>query len=440
MIVRCICLTALAILLSVLCGDLFGVERFPPPDFDSGYALPEMGQSAPRAGLYEYLDVAVLLAALSLVTYLALKKRSRRGIFLVGLFSLIYFGFWRKGCVCSIGSIQNVTLALVDSGYTVPFAVIAFFTLPLAFTLFFGRTFCAGVCPFGALQDLVSVRPIQIPSWLESGLGLFAYLYLGGALLFAATGSAFIICEYDPFVAFFRRSGSLNMFALGGSFLLIGLFIERPYCRFFCPYGVLLNLVSRASKWHVDITPSECIQCHLCADACPVGVIRKPTAALNIPSPAQSVQRRGEEVKRLAICIILLPLLIGAGGWIGVRVSPALSRVNPTVRLAERVWLEDTGRVEGADLASQAFRAGGRPSAELYEQALSFKKPFAVGGGVFGAFIGLAIGIKLIFLSIRRRGVDYEINRGGCVSCGRCFDYCPVGKEIEDLSVRQIPA
>ena len=74
------------------------------------------------------------------------------------------------------------------------------------FTLFFGRTFCAAVCPLGAVQELVAVRPVKVPRWLDQALGLLAYVYLGAAVMFAATGTAFLICRYDPFVGFFRRS------------------------------------------------------------------------------------------------------------------------------------------------------------------------------------------------------------------------------------------
>ncbi len=406
------------VLLSMSSGVVFGVERFPPPEFDE-HELPVTTVQKPRRNLYEYLDVAVLLTALLLASYLALKKRSRRGIFLLGIFSLLYFGFWRKGCVCSIGATQNIVLALFENSYAVPITVIIFFMLPLIFTLFFGRTFCAAVCPLGAIQDVVALRPCKIPSWLEQALGLLAYVYLGAAILFAATGSAFIICEYDPFVAFFRRTGSLNMLILGASFLLIGLFVGRPYCRFLCPYGVLLNLVSRASKWHVTITPDDCIQCRLCEDACPFGAIENPTEE-------QGAGKRNEGKRRLAILIPLLPIFIVLSGWLGVRISPSLSRVHATVSLAERVWLEDTGKVEGVTDASEAFRGTGRPTEELYDEALNLKKWFVLGGGLFGAFIGLVIGIKLIYLSVRRGRTDYEVNRGTCLSCARCFSYCPI--------------
>jgi polyferredoxin len=407
------------VLLLIPVGVVFGIERFPPPNFDSGYELPVTTVPEPRRDLYEYLDVAVLLAALSLSSYLALKKRSRRGVFILGIFALLYFGFWRQGCVCSIGAIQNITLALFDSNYTVPLTVIAFFLLPLIFTLFFGRAFCAAVCPLGAIQDVVALRPIKIPSWLGHALGLLVYIYLGAAVLFAATGSAFIICEYDPFVAFFRRSGSLNMLILGACFILIAVFVGRPYCRFLCPYSVLLNWVSRTSKWHVTITPDECIQCRLCEDSCPFDSIEKPTQETG-------TRNRSEGKKRLAILIALLPVFIILTGWIGTRLGTSLSRVDATVSLAERIWLEDTGKVEGTTDASDAFRGTGQSTEELYAEALDLKNKFVFGGTIFGGFIGLVIGMKLIFLSVRRRRTDYEINRGTCVSCGRCFDYCPI--------------
>ncbi|MHC4574445.1 MAG: 4Fe-4S binding protein [Planctomycetota bacterium] len=149
-------------------GMGWGAERFPPPEFESGYELPpvtNITQAVPRGDIYEYLDVAVLLAALGLSSYLVLKKRSRRWIFGLMIFSLAYFGFWRKGCVCPIGGIQNVVLSLFDASYAMPVTVTLFFLLPLIFTLFFGRTFCAAVCPLGAIQDLAACVCLRMFTW-----------------------------------------------------------------------------------------------------------------------------------------------------------------------------------------------------------------------------------------------------------------------------------
>ena len=208
-----------------ICASVIAAERFPPPEFESGHEFPDTTVPQSRSGIYDYIDSIVLLAALSLATYFALRNRRRKAIFGLTVFSLIYFGFYREGCICPIGAIQNVTTSFFDPNYAVPIVVLIFFLLPLFFTLFFGRTFCSSVCPLGAIQEMVMLKPISIPVWLENGLRILAYVYLGLAILFAATGSAFVICRYDPFVAFFRLSGNANLLIFGACFLIIGIFI-----------------------------------------------------------------------------------------------------------------------------------------------------------------------------------------------------------------------
>jgi polyferredoxin len=300
----------------------------------------------------------------------------------------------------------------------VSLGIVAFFALPLLFTLFFGRTFCAAVCPLGAIQELVSLRPVKVPAWLDQALGLLAYVYLGVAVLFAATGTAFVICQYDPFVAMFRLSGSTNMLVFGGCFLVVGLFVGRPYCRYLCPYGAILGLLSKVSKWHLRIPPEECIQCRLCEDACPYGAIRAPTVA---QSPG--MRRKGR--RRLLAMLALAPVLVALGVWLGGRLATPLSQMHPEARLAERIRLEETGKVPGTTDASEAFRETGRSTRDLYAAAIGLRGRFAFGGLWLGGWVGLLIGVKLIQLSLRRQRSDYQPDPAGCVSCGRCFWYCP---------------
>lgn len=400
------------------CCVATAAERFPQPDFESGYELPSPTTPAPKQDTEQYIDVAVLVAALSLASYLVLKKRNRRLVLALMVFSLLYFGFWRKGCICSIGGIQNVALSVFDDSYAIGFVAAAFFLLPLVFTLFFGRTFCAAVCPLGAIQDIVLVKPLGVPRWLESALRLFAYVYLAAAVLFAATGSAFLICRYDPFVSFFRLSGDLNIIVIGVCMLLIGLFIGRPYCRFVCPYGVVLRQLSRVSKWRVTITPDECIKCRLCEDSCPFGAIEKPTVEWPMHDFAQSKMRLG-------LLIVLLPVLAAGLGWAVASLSGPLSRMHATVRLADRIYLEQAGKAKGTTDASAAFRATGTEIEELYGEAVNVQNRFTVGGWFAGGFLGLVIALKLIAHSVRWRKEDYTAERAGCLACGRCFEYCP---------------
>jgi ferredoxin len=411
---------------------VLGVERFPPPDFEAGYQMPPTTTPSPRQAWMAYVDVTVLLIALSLATWFVHKKRSRKHIFGLTVFSLLYFGFYRKGCVCAIGSIQDVTLAAFNGGYHVPWTVLAFFLLPLLFTLAFGRVFCAAVCPLGAMQDVVVVRPVKVPPWLNSILEMVPFFYLGLAILFAATGSAFIICEYDPFIAFFRLNGPLTMFALGIVFLAIGMFVGRPYCRFLCPYGAILNLFSRIAKRNVSLSPLDCIHCQLCDVACPFDAIAEPFKTPPPPKPASPIASLG-----LTIFACLLLLIVG--GWLGKSLAPRLARMHPTVSLAEQIANEDLGKIKEPTDASKAFRQSGKVPAELYQEAMVIRGRFALGSAVMGGWIGLVLAIQ--WLSLGRLGpwnrpaqdatpvrLPYETDPGRCVACGRCYTHCP--KEI----------
>ncbi|MEE9602168.1 MAG: hypothetical protein V3V75_02615, partial [Thermoguttaceae bacterium] len=81
-ILPAVALAALALLVSAV-GVAVAEQRFPPPDFDTGHLLPatKLPEAEGWAG-WEYVDLAALVLGISLASYLALVKRSRRGLLL----------------------------------------------------------------------------------------------------------------------------------------------------------------------------------------------------------------------------------------------------------------------------------------------------------------------------------------------------------------------
>jgi len=396
-------------------------QRFPKPEFSTGHEQPSTITPEPRALALEYFDVLVLLVVLSLASWLVLKKRSRQGILWLSVFTLIYFGFYRNGCICSIGSIQNVTLSFASPDYTISLTVLLFFILPLLFALFFGRTFCAGACPLGAIQDVVIIKPISLPKWLNKTLGLIPYLYLSLAVLFAATGTDFIICRYDPFVGIFRMDAKFHMVVLGISFLLMGMFVARPYCRFLCPYSVPLSWMSRFSKWHMTITPSKCIQCKLCANSCPFD-------AIDYPTNEKEVIKSGMGPKKFLTYALVIPLWIAAGVFVGNRSHTFLSKANPDVYLAELLISNPEIKNDKDNIDVQTFLSSGKTLETLVAEAEIIRSKFYIGSMIAGGFMGLVIGMTLLNTVVFRKRQDYEPNRSNCLSCTRCMDFCPVEK------------
>lgn len=412
--------TFLAAVSAFLVSRAYAIElKFAPPDFETEYAMPYLF-TPPPAGRNTWWEAVILFAALSVTTWLVFKSRSRRGLFATSVFSLLFFGFYRQGCICPVGSTQNVAAAIFLPDVGISWIVVSFFVMPLLFSLFFGRVFCASVCPLGAMQELVAIAPIRISPALERVLGMGKYIYLGLAILGVATGAGFLICRYDPFVRIYRMDDNFAMLIAAGLILLVGVFIARPYCRFLCPYGVLLGWMSRFSKHHLEIPPSPCVECRLCEDSCPYN-------AIDMPTPRHLVEPPDKGKKRIRALVFLTPVFILLGALGGYMMYEPLSRMHPTVSLSERIAMEDRGIItERGDLKADTFRVEGKTPAQLHEESLAIKDMFKTGSALLGAFLALIISIKLIELSVIKKRTIFEPHKETCFSCGRCYPYCPV--------------
>ena len=402
---------------------LFAQQRFPRPEFESGYSYPTNQLPNQRGQIWEYFDVVILVLALSATSWLALKKRSRQGLIWMSVFSLAYFGFYRQGCICSIGSIQNIALSLFNASYTIPLSALLFFIIPLLFALAYGRVFCASVCPLGAVQELTGLKPVKLPKAIEASLASVPFIYLALAILFASTNSQFIICRYDPFIGIFRLDAPYTMIIFGVLLLFAGIFLNRPYCRYLCPYGVLLSIFSRFSGKHLTITPAECTNCRLCEDVCPYDAI--------IPLDTdQNREVSDKPRKRFILYFLSIPLFAVTGAFLLYNLAPYLAGANNKVRLANEIKSEKKTGIESVSKAVIAFKESGKTENDLFAEEKLIIGRFRKASPWAGAFLGISLGIGMVSLTIRYKRTEYKPHKGKCYSCGKCFKYCPIKVEV----------
>ncbi|MQP65317.1 4Fe-4S binding protein [Niveispirillum sp. SYP-B3756] len=154
--------------------------------------------------------------------------------------------------------------------------------------IIWGRgTFCGWLCPFGALQEfadalgrLLRLRRIRVPGWLDQRLVLVKYAML--ALLLATAlvlpGEAEKAAEVEPFktaitLGFVR---DLPFVLYAGFWLLLGLVMFKPFCRYLCPLGAFLALAGRLRllDW-IPRRPACGSPCQLCTSRCRYKAIRR---------------------------------------------------------------------------------------------------------------------------------------------------------------------
>lgn len=363
-----------------------------------------------------WADALILALALAVTVWLVRRVRSRRWLLSFSVVCLVWFGFVRQGCICPVGAVQNVAVA-AWSGGGLPGSVAALFALPLLVALLFGRVFCGAVCPLGAIQDLFIISPQRVPRSVDAVLRLVPPAVLAVGLVYAVNGAGYLICRTDPFVGIFRRSAPMPMLLTGMAVLLVGIVVARPYCRYFCPYGVLLEGCSLLAWRPVAITANDCINCRLCVGTCPVDAIAAPR-----PSPGDAA-RRGL-FRRFVLMLTLAPLVVAGCAFAGWLAGAEAARAHPSVSLAER--LAETPEAE-MDLQPEieAFKRTGRLPEQAGAEAAAVIARFRRGCAWAGAFVGAIMALRLLGMTRLQRRSLHEADRERCIACGRCFAACP---------------
>lgn len=106
--------------------------------------------------------------------------------------------------------------------------------------------YCAHVCPFGSAQELagkLSRRKLRITPRVLRMLTALRNLLWGVLMALLLTGTCSAWIDYELFTAFIYSSASVWVIVLAMLFLVLSVWVPRPYCRFVCPTGALMKSV-----------------------------------------------------------------------------------------------------------------------------------------------------------------------------------------------------
>jgi NosR/NirI family nitrous oxide reductase transcriptional regulator len=225
----------------------------------------------------QVLDLALFSGffALALVSFF---RKSVRLKYVTFVAAIAYLGFV-KSTLLSVTDIFRVAdLSLPIFKYNLAWYLFAVFTM--ASTVLWGRLYCGRICAFGALTQLMDpIVPrrmrLEIPVRIEKHANLIKYGVLAGVLAyFFATRDVGVYRFVEPFWMF-GLFGTTGMW-IGLAVLLVAtVFVRNLYCRFLCPVGAMLGILSNLTVFRIKRW-AECNSCKICEKTCEWGAIRGP--------------------------------------------------------------------------------------------------------------------------------------------------------------------
>lgn len=221
--------------------------------------------------------VLPLLLIFALVMASFLRKDARLRWVTLSI-TLVYLGFINGGFL-SVSHITN-TLNLGPSMILSDLPLLMIVAFTLITTLVWGRVFCSSLCPFGALQDMITrIVPKRwqktVPAFIHDKALYLKYGFLALIVGMALVQSEISIFQYfEPFGTLFFYSTSWVLWTILIVILLASAVVKRFYCRYVCPLGAALGVLSLVSLRRIKRVP-QCSACKVCEHACPTGAIRQ---------------------------------------------------------------------------------------------------------------------------------------------------------------------
>lgn len=191
-------------------------------------------------------DIIGLLVILLGVFITLSKSKNKHLMTLQLVLNVVVLGLW-------CGSFMSLTTftTWIANGVNLSLSLVTFTLLCVVIVMpLLGRkgSYCHLHCPMGSAQELIGRIPltkIKIKPGVTKVLNNLRYYILAALLFMMWLGVGFDLMNYEVFSAFIFSSASTAVLVIAAIFLILSLFIHKPYCRFVCPTGALITLIQK---------------------------------------------------------------------------------------------------------------------------------------------------------------------------------------------------
>lgn len=296
--------------------------------------------------------------------------------------------------LCPFGAIESVLGVLITGKLLEKIAWTSFVLLlaTLVAAVAFRRVFCGKICVFGALQEfagrlgrLIFRKRFTVPAAIDKPARYLKYLMLVFIVVTSFATASLFIRPYDPW-ATYQHLLSVELISgfLVGLILLVvtlvgSLLYDRFFCKYLCPMGGFLGLISPAGWFRVKRNNETCTHCMACNKACPVNI---PVESLAQVKTAECINcslcvascpvkdtlviegPKAGRISPLAVLWITVAIFV-----VTVGITTATGKVEWTVKSLETKTTEagkfDPTIITGADTFKKVSELSGIPKAEF---------------------------------------------------------------------------